>query len=159
MIVFSEDIIGISIMGTLLELSIEGDKQISAELGIAVDGLKDFSEPMREAGNIMMDAVDDNFSKRGGRFGGWVQRKDNLPHPLLEKTGAMRKGFYKETTDNYAMVSNEDRKFPYHQSNQPRTKIPRRVMLMIDARMRDEIFKAFQAYCIKILRGQKGGLR
>lgn len=146
-------------MGVGISFSIEGEKQISAELGITIEGLKDFSEPMREAGTIMMNAVQDNYSKRGGRFGGWKPRKDKNSWPLLEQTGAMRRGFYKETTDDYALVSNEDKKFPFHQSNQPRTRLPRRVMLMIDAKMRDEILKAFQAYLVKILRGQKGGMR
>jgi phage gpG-like protein len=138
-----------------MTFEIEGEKQISAELGIAADHLEDFSEPMAKAADIMMDAVDDNFDKRGGRFGGWDPRKDTLPHPLLEKTGVMRKGFYKESTSDYAMVGNDDDKFPYHQSNQPRTRLPRRVMLMIDARMRDEIFKAFQEYIVMSLRGRR----
>lgn len=142
-------------MGMQLGFEIEGDKQISAELGITIDHLTDFSEPMSEAADIMMDAVEDNFDKRGGRFGGWAPRKDKKTHPLLELTGDMRKGFYKESTSEYAMVGNEDPKFPFHQSNQPRTKIPRRVMLQIDARMRDEIFKAFQRYIVYALRGQR----
>jgi phage gpG-like protein len=142
-----------------LTFEIEGEKQISAELGIAVDMLQDFSDPMSKAADIMMEAVEDNYDKRGGRFGGWAARKDNLPHPLLEKSGDMRKGMYKESTSDYAMVGNDDPKFPYHQSNQPRSKIPRRVMLLIDARMRDEIFKTFQEYIVKALRGQKGPMR
>lgn len=142
-------------MGMQIGFEIEGDKQISAELGITIDHLQDFSEPMSEAADIMMDAVEDNFDKRGGRFGGWDPRKDNLPHPLLEKSGDMRKEFYKESTSDYAMVGNSDPKFPFHQSNQPRTKLPRRVMLQIDATMRDEIFKAFQKYIVYALRGQR----
>lgn len=143
-------------MGMQLGFEIEGDKQISAELGITIDHLTDFSEPMSEAADIMMDAVEDNFDKRGGRFGGWDPRKDpTKTHPLLELSGDMRKGFFKESTSEYAMVGNDDFKFPYHQSNQPRTKLPRRVMLQIDARMRDEIFKAFQRYIVYALRGQR----
>ena len=145
-------------MGMNIGFEIEGEKQISAELGITIDHLEDFSEPMAEAADIMMQAVEDNFDKRGGRFGGWAPRKPTIPpqtHPLLEKTGDMRKGFYKESNSEFAMVGNEDPKFPYHQSNQPRTKIPRRVMLQIDARMRDEIFKAFQLYIVMALRGKR----
>lgn len=143
-------------MGFKMSFEIEGDKQISAELGIAIGKLQDFSEPMAEAAEVMMNAVDDNFDKRGGRFGGWDPRKDNLPHPLLEKTGEMRKDFYTESTSDYAMVANKSDYFGYHQSNQPRSKIPRRVMLMIDARMRDEIFKIFQLYIVTALRQGKG---
>lgn len=145
--------------GFQMSFEIEGEKQISAELGIAVDMLQDFSEPMDKAADIMMDAVEDNFNKRGGRFGGWAPRKDTLSHPLLEKSGEMRDSFYKQSTSDYAMVGNDDPKFGFHQSNQPRTRLPRRVMLQIDARMRDEIFKAFQAYIVKALRGQKGPMR
>ena len=145
-------------MGMNIGFEIEGEKQISAELGITIDHLSDFSEPMSDAADIMMQAVEDNFDKRGGRFGGWAPRKPTNPpqtHPLLEKTGDMRKGFYKESTSEYAMVGNDDFKFPYHQSNQPRSKIPRRVMLQIDARMRDEIFKAFQLYIVMAMRGKR----
>ena len=141
-------------MGFKMSFEIEGDKQISAELGIAIGMMKDFSEPMADAADIMEKAVEDNFDQRGGRFGGWAPRKDpKLTHPLLEKTGAMRKDFYKESTQDYAMVGNNSEYFGYHQSNQPRTKLPRRVMLMIDARMRDEIMKTFQAYIVKAIRG------
>lgn len=149
-------------MGTQITFEIEGDKQISAELGVAIEGLQDFSIPMAAAADIMETAVEDNFEGRGKRFGGWAPRKPQYrggvridTHPLLEKTGAMRKAFIKDSGKDYAMVTNEDKKFPYHQSNQPRTKIPRRVMLMIDDRMREEIFKAFQLYIVTILRGDR----
>lgn len=144
-------------MGFKMSFEIEGDKQISAELGIAIGMMKDFSEPMADAADIMEKAVEDNFDKRGGRFGGWAPRKPTSPpqtHPLLEKTGAMRKDFYKESTSDYAMVGNSSDYFGYHQSNQPRkTALPRRVMLQIDATMRDEIMKTFQAYIVKAIRG------
>lgn len=145
-------------MGLKLGFEIEGEKQISAELGVTVDMLQDFSDPMSTAADIMMDAVEDNYDKRGSRFGGWAPRKPTMPpqtHPLLEKTGAMRRAMHKESGKDYAMVDNNDPKFPFHQSNQPRTKLPRRVMLMIDATMRDEIFKAFQLYVVKALRGRR----
>lgn len=145
-------------MGLRMSFEIEGEKQISAELGVTADMLTDFSEPMADAADIMMKAVEDNYTGRGARFGGWAPRKPTIPpqnHPLLEKTGAMRRAMHKDSGKDFAMVDNDDPKFPFHQSNQPRSKIPRRVMLLIDARMRDEIFKAFQLYVVKALRGKR----
>ena len=145
-------------MGLKMEFSIEGDKQISAELGITADHLSDFSKPMKDSADAMMTAVEDNYDQRGKRFKGWDPRKPTTPpstHPLLEKTGKMRGAMYQDSGKDFAMVANKDPKFPYHQSNQPRSKIPRRIMLMIDDRLRTEIFKIFQEYIVYSLRGKR----
>lgn len=146
-------------MGVPLEFSIQGEKQLSAELGIAAEHLTDFSKPMRKTSVIMMNAVDENFNSRGARFGKWKPRKPTNPpqtHPLLEKTGKMKRSFYKESGKNHALVSNRDtEKFRVHQSNEPRSKIPRRVMLAMDDRMNTEIFKVFQLYIVYALRGKR----
>ena len=143
-------------MGVNLTFEVEGEKQISAELGIIYDGIRDFSEPMEKAADIMFDGVDDNFNTRGSRFGGWAPRKDTKPHPLLEETGKMRRRMRKTSGKDFAMIDNPDPKFPYHQSNQARkSNLPRRVMIMIDDRMRDEIFKAVQLYVVMLMRGRR----
>lgn len=146
-------------MGLPLEFTIQGEKQMSVELGIAADHLSDFSQPMRKTSVIMMNAVQENYDGRGSRFGKWKPRKPTNPpqtHPLLEKSGKMRRSMYKESGQNHALVSNKDtKKFRVHQSNEPRSKIPRRVMLAMDDRMNTDIVKVFQAYIVKSLRGRR----
>lgn len=148
-------------MGFQLEFEVENEKQLSAELGIMADNISDFSEPMKKTADAMMAAVDDNYNQRGKRFRGWAPRVPQYragvrsdTHPLLEKSGRMRSGMYKESGKDFAMVGNRDSRdiFKYHQSNEPRKKIPRRIMLMMDAKLNTEIFKIFQEYIVRVLR-------
>lgn len=142
-------------MGLHLNFTIDGERQVSAELGISADHLEDFTKPMEKSGDIMLEAVQDNFDQRGARFGGWKPRKYRGDgHPLMEDSGKMRRGFYADHGKDYAYASNDVDYFKYHQSNEPRKVIPRRVMLMIDSQERDDIFKVFQEYVVISLRGK-----
>ncbi len=142
-------------MAFRLQMSLEGETQIDRILGITVQGVTDFREPLQASKVIIMDRVEQNFDRRGALFGGWTPRKKDKPWPLLEQTGKMRRSFKADITNTQLTVGNSDDKFKYHQSNKARTKIPRRVMLKIDEPSAILITKAFQLYLVTLLRGNK----
>lgn len=133
-------------MAFRLQMGLEGETQIDRVLGLQISKAEDLTTPLEAAGDIILDRVQQNFDKRGQLFGGWKPRVRDAPWPLLEKTGDMRRGFDKAVTSNQVTVGNVDPKFPFHQSNKSRKKIPRRVMLMIDQTSAVAIVKAFQEW-------------
>lgn len=142
-------------MAFRLQMGLEGETQIDRILGITVEGVTNFREPLEESKTIILDRVQQNFDRRGALFGGWKPRKIEKPWPLLEQTGKMRRNFDGEVTETRLKVGNKDPKFPYHQSNKPRKKLPRRVMLTIDAPTATLITKAFQLYLVNLMRGRR----
>lgn len=147
-------------MTYILTAEIEGDQQLSRELGITATRVKDFRRPLRESAAELQKTFQLNFDARGRLFGGWKDRKPVYDHgqrvdtwPLLEKTGRMRKSFFSEVHDDHAVLGNRTPYFKYHQSNKDRTRLPRRVMMMIDDARRRFIIRAFQEHIIESTRG------
>lgn len=136
-------------MGVTLSFEIEGEKQISVELGIMADHVRDWEPPLKEAESLLLKSFDLNFDSRGKLFqGGWPKRKLNKPWPLLEKTGEMRKSFEGAISGDSLEIGNTSKYFKFHQSKQPHRVIPRRIMMKIDDPRRIAIIKAFQAYIL-----------
>lgn len=137
-----------------LNWSIEGEKQISRRLDITPRKINDFTQPLMRIGAELKTAIDSNYSSRGALFGAkWKKRKDKKPHPLLEKTGKMRASFEKRLGPGYLEIYNTADYFKYHQSNKPRRKLPRRVMLKIDQVRKVFIVKEFQRHLQRSNRG------
>lgn len=132
------------------EISIEGEKQFSRRLLIVADGIRTFEKPLDSIGTELLKSFDLNFESRGELFGGWPDRKQDYPWPMLEKTGTMRGGFDKIVQDNAVTVFNPVEWFKYHQSNKARHVLPRRVMMKIDAERKAFIIRAFQSYIQKL---------
>lgn len=141
-------------MPIYLSAELEGEQQLSRRLGIIADGVEDFSPALENIEKELLHSVDANFSQRGGLFGGWVPRKDDNPWPLLEKTGELRGGFMSAVKSDYLEIGNSVSYFKYHQSNQPRARLPRRVMLKIDQTRKVFITKAFQEYLVGLIQDQ-----
>lgn len=141
-------------MPIYLDATLEGEQQLSRRLGIIADGVEDFSPAFERIEGELLHSVDSNFSQRGGLFGGWVPRKDDNPWPLLEKTGELRGGFMSAIKSDYLEIGNSVSYFKYHQSNQPRARLPRRVMLKIDQTRKVFITKAFQEQLAGLIQGQ-----
>jgi phage gpG-like protein len=135
---------------------IEGDVQLDRSLGLAAKGLNDFSVPLDASADRLLNTADRNFDARGGLMGGWKPRTRAYAHPLLELTGTMRRSFYKKPINNKAIaVGNDDYKFKYHQSNKPRTRLPRRVMLKIIDADKRAIAKEFQTFVADTLKNRR----
>ena len=133
-----------------LNVTLEGEKQLSRRLLTIPSDISDFKRPLFRIGAEVRGSIDTNFSSRGALFGRWVPRKDNLPHPLLEKTSAMRRNFKQTLGANYIEIFNPTPYFKYHQSNKPRK---RRVMMKIDRDRQQFIQKEFQEHIIRAMRG------
>jgi phage gpG-like protein len=89
------------------------------------------------------------FLSQGGVFGKRWQpiadgtRKYKTKHytgkGILERTGNMRKSFTFTATKDSVMVTNTATYFKYHQSSEPRTKLPRRVMIGYNSAIKNQV--------------------
>jgi phage gpG-like protein len=145
--------------GLDLTFSIEGDKQVSRRLMIVADGVTDFTQPLHSIGGELNKTFQLNFDAEGGLFGGWPERVPQYKNgqrvdtwPILQKTGRMRQGFQQNVGKVTLVIFNPVEYFKYHQSNKPRRRLPRRVMMKIDNERADYIVKAFQAYIVGLMR-------
>jgi len=138
-----------------LNVTLEGEKQLSRRLQVTPRNISNFKAPLFRIAGEIRGSIDTNFSQRGGLFGRWVPRKDNKPHPLLEKTGKMRSNFKTKLAPSYVEIYNPTSYFKYHQSNKPRKKLPRRIMMKIDNQRKEFIQKAFQKHIIDTIRSSK----
>ena len=136
-----------------LSASIEGDKELHRTLNIIPKNLDNFKVPLFKIGREVRVSIDANYASRGALFGAkWKPRKDKKSHPLLEKTGKMRRAFDQDLGFDYVAIGNTSEYFKFHQSNAPRKKLPRRVMLKLDQIRKIFIVKEFQAHIQKAIR-------
>jgi phage gpG-like protein len=148
-------------MGVVIRGEIEGEVQLSQELGLSAGRIKDFSSVFHQVDEELLKAIDLNFEERGALFtSGWQPRKPQYRRgervdtwPLLEKTGRMRKAFTSNISATELIIGNTASYFKYHQSNRARTKLPRRLMLAIDAARQAFVIKAFQRHIVESTRG------
>ncbi len=138
-----------------LNVTLEGEKQLSRRLMTIPKNIGDFKRPLFRIGGEVRGSIDQNFSGRGALFGRWVPRKDNKPHPLLEETGKMRRNFKQSIGPSYISIYNPTPYFKYHQSNKPRKRLPRRVMMKIDRQRQQFIQKEFQKHIMDAIRSAK----
>lgn len=138
-----------------LGVTIEGEKQLSRRLLTIPKNIDNFKAPLFRIGGEVRGSIDTNFSQRGGLFGRWVPRKDNKPHPLLEETGKMRRNFKQSLGPDYIEIYNPTPYFKYHQSNKPRKRLPRRVMMKIDRQRQQFIQKTFQKHIMDSIKESK----
>lgn len=140
--------------GFHLNFSIEGEKSLSRRLRIAAKGMKDFKKPFVQTGRYLKEFIkDDVFETRGRvisetwkplnkKYAIWKSR--HYPGKgILEATGKMKSGFKYKAGKQEVVVGNITNYFRYHQSNKPRTKMPRRVMLKLNESNKQRIVKFF----------------
>lgn len=130
-----------------LSASLEGDKELSRRMMKIPDDIGNFKVPLFKIGREVRVSIDANYASRGALFGAkWKPRKDKKSHPLLEKTGKMRRAFDQDLGFDYVAIGNTSEYFKYHQSNAPRKKLPRRVMMKIDEIRKVFIVKTMQEH-------------
>ncbi|MDR3169300.1 MAG: hypothetical protein LBU27_06160 [Candidatus Peribacteria bacterium] len=82
----------------MLEISFElqGGDKLKNILDVAVDKMKDLTQPMQEALELIKKHADENFSKKSSDTGGvW-----SLLSASTQKARANRWGYYKNTPNN-----------------------------------------------------------
>lgn len=137
-----------------LSFEIEGQKELSRHLRKVSDNVKDFESTFRKVGSYLRDFIkQDVFESRGRVYGKpWKPldkkyafwKSQHYPgRGILEASGTLRKSFKYKSGKKSVVVSNTSPYFMYHQSNKPRKKIPRRVMMKLDEPRRQKIVKMF----------------
>jgi phage gpG-like protein len=136
-------------------------KKLSKIFKKTIEGLNNFSEPLKGISQYMEKEIDINFKQGGSRLNNrpWKSLKPSTlkqknrkypSRPILVRTGRMRRNFQHSLTKDRLEISNKSDYFKYHQSNKPRKKLPRRVMLNILTRQKTEIIKFFSKYIEKL---------
>lgn len=142
---------------------IEGEKQLSRRLRGISEDLTEWELAIKKSVLTLKDIFENDVFKTEGQAIGerWSplsrayaeqKRQRYGDQPILVATGKMRKSF-KATWNPYkGVVWNTAAYFKYHQSNQPRSKIPRRVMMKLGNQQRELIVKNFQELAVKKIR-------
>jgi len=138
-----------------LSADIEGSKELSRRLLKIPADIGNFKVPLFKVDREVRISIEANYGSRGALFGErWAPRKDSKPHPLLEKTGRMRRSFESDLGPDYVAITNSAEQFKFHQSAAPRKKLPRRVMMKLDELRKTFIVKTFQAHVKDALKGR-----
>ena len=136
---------------------IEGVPELSRILIDEMKKVSNFKEPLTQAAKLIRQDVETNFTTEGGLVGGWAPLTESTvkgrmragyggAHPILQRTGALRRSFYSLVDEKKAIISSKSPYFVYHQSRQSRTKIPRRAMLVLVEHTRQNIIEAFHKF-------------
>lgn len=133
-----------------IKFAVEGVEEVSAMFEVGSKRAGSLQPPLKKASDLMIKVIDVNFASHGREFGEpWKKRKKAYGWPLLEKTGQLRKSFDYKLSSQESVIGNKKEYFGYHQSNRPRKKMPRRIMMKIDETRRQLIVKIFQEYIMK----------
>jgi len=123
---------------------IEGDVQLLRRSKKLDSSLHDFSKGFKNIG-VYLGAFFKNevFDSEGAVFGEqWVS---GPYYNQLEVTGNMRNSFVAKSDKESVLIDNTAAYFKYHQSNKPRSKLPRRIMMKLDDARKTKIIKLLQA--------------
>ncbi len=137
----------------MLTFEIEGEKQLVRMFrGMEIKG-KDWKSTFKKIGRGLTSVFGGSvFTTRGAEIGErWKPRVGKGTHPLLQKTGRMRRGFKFDAKKDSLEVYNITDYFKYHQSKQPRYRLPRRIMMKLDDKRRTNIMKEFHGDLFKKL--------
>jgi len=143
-----------------LTWSIEGETQLARKLEHIGKEIKDWKPAFREAADRLQTIFsNDVFRTEGGVIGqSWEPLKprylaqkvqSGYPPDILIRTGKMKESFFSNVTKDYAEIGNNAEYFKYHQSKQPRSKIPRRIMMKLGNPQKEIVTKIFHTYWYK----------
>lgn len=150
-------------MAFQLGWEIEGEKQLSRVLFGLNKDITNLHKPFETATRRMRTTFEkDVFLTRGRVIDeSWkplspvtIARKARLGQsrdPLVA-TGKMKRSFKTIVTNDMGVVYNTAEYFKYHQSNQPRSRLPRRVMMKLANDQREEIVQIFHKHIYQALK-------
>ena len=139
-----------------LKFTIEGVPELSRILMLEHQKVSNFKKPLTASADLVRRDVETQFKTEGALTGGWQPLaestiKDRIragfgAHPILQRTGALRNSFYSLVDEKKAIISSKSPYFVYHQSRMPRKIIPRRAMLVLIDRTRQNIVEEFHKF-------------
>jgi phage gpG-like protein len=144
-------------MGLYLNWTIEGELQLSRKLLFLSDRVKDWTPAFEDTASYLLEVFGNAvFETEGAEIGemwlplsSWYAVTKQAMHPgagLLVATGLMKSSFSALLQPNQLQIVNLVDYFKYHQSNQPRHKLPRRAMMALAEEQRTSIVRIFQNY-------------
>ena len=127
-----------------LQITITGDKRLDTKLKRLGSALFENRESMHDIGKQAATYyANQGFNSQGGVFGTKWQRlspkyaliKAKLypGRPPLVATGTMQNNFTFAAGSNQVVIENKSPQFKYHQSTAPRSKMPRRASMGVNA--------------------------
>lgn len=130
-------------MSLSISVNISGDKEKIAGLKKLGQSLTMLQGAMNTIGKSLTDYSSTKvFASRGGILGDtWddlspayklLKAKQYPGRSPLVKTGHMQRSFAHEADDTSVTIFNEAEYFAYHQSNEPRSHLPRRAMMAVN---------------------------
>ena len=140
--------------------SIEGEVQLARRLNIIATSIKDWTPAFQEAADRLTSIFsEDVFRTQGAIIGeSWQSLKpkylaqkvkQGYPPDTLIKTGRMKSSFISDVASDHATISNISPYFKYHQSKEPRNKLPRRIMMKLGNPQKEIVVKIFHTYWYK----------
>jgi phage gpG-like protein len=144
-----------------LSFNIEGDIQISRNLTQLESNMKDWSPEFKDTGEYLKGFFSGEvFDSEGSVFNEpWqalspayaIQKEKKYPGKgILVATGKMRDSFKYDNGSTYVRVYNDVQNsagvnyFVFHQSNKPRYRLPRRIVMKLDERRKQDIIQIFR---------------
>jgi len=140
-----------------LRFRIEGVPELSRILAMTHRKVSNFKEPLWKSSKLILNDVERNFATEGGLAGGWAPLAPSTvagriragfggEHPILQRTGALKRSFYSHVDSRKAVVTSRSPYFGFHQSRASRTRLPRRPMLLLVERTRQNIVEEFHKF-------------
>jgi phage gpG-like protein len=125
-----------------LTFIIEGEVQLNRRIKGISDSIKDWSNTFDKSGKYLKEFFSGEvFSSEGSVIGEpWPGGKY---YHKLQRTGKMKGSFIYQSAKDYVLITNTAPYFKYHQSNLPRRKLPRRIMMKLDEMRKQKIVKLF----------------
>lgn len=131
-----------------MQLSVTLDSsRANAKMKAAIAAIKDFKEPLAQSREYILGEVKSNFDTEGSNITGskWAKRKRPYTHPILNRTGKLKRSFKQTKITNKEMhISSPVKYFKYHQLGT--SKMPQRQILGFSEQMRIAIIKIFQKF-------------
>lgn len=138
-----------------MSITVRGGRQVQRKLKRLGHDMHDMKKAMRDVADKLPDYyANEAWNSRGGVFRKrWPALSPKYrarkikkfgAKPILEATGTMKNSFYGEFTKSTATISNNADYFKYHQSNAPRTVIPRRQMIGVNSRVKAIVKQAVE---------------
>jgi phage gpG-like protein len=140
-----------------LKFNIEGVSELSHILLLKQKQLSDFKKPLFKSAKMITEDVEIQFRTEGSLSGGWKSLAESTvkgriregyggEHPILQRTGALRRSFYSRVDSKRAFISSNSPYYGFHQSRMDRNKLSRRPMLLLTERTRENIIETFNDF-------------
>ena len=134
-----------------IQFKIEGVVELNRRLNGLANDIEDWTPATEKAGKYLTSFFSNEVFESEGAI---ISEKwpDGPYYHKLQRSGFMRNSFYFKNDKSQVEIGNRADYFKYHQSNKPRKKLPRRVMMKLDIARKRKVIKFFQEQIIALKR-------